>query len=173
MKVLQINTSTTSLTILSNILDWLSLNSFKSIPNLLPLSSFMFMPAKNSSIDSKLRNPVLDQRSSPEGKKSPLPSYLKGLGPKLSKYIVWNYINIYIICNCIQFKKIVKFLVGSGKESAVYMAMVSILSNKWYKHTQSKFMGVNKGRKIIYTSIPFFKYAFCISITTESISEVF
>lgn len=72
----------------------------------------MIMPAKNCGNESKLRNPVLDQRSSPEENKSPLSSYLKGLEPKPSKYIVRNYINIYIIYNFLQFEKIVKFFGG-------------------------------------------------------------
>lgn len=62
---------------------------------------------------------------------------------------------------------------GRGKGSALYMIKVSIQSKKWYKHTQTKFMEVNKGRNLIYTSMPLLKYAFSISIIIESRSKVY
>ena len=54
--------------------------------NLLSLSSSLFMLIKNSSFDSRLRNPVLDQKSSTGGK-SFLSSIFKGLGVLVAQQV--------------------------------------------------------------------------------------
>lgn len=84
-----------SLTILLNILDWLTLISLKSIPNRSQLSSFIFMPAKNSSTVSRLRNPVLGSKVLTRGKQ--ISSILLPQRLRTKAYQVRNYINMYII----------------------------------------------------------------------------
>lgn len=96
------------------------------------------MLIKNSSIDSRLRNPVLDQKSSPGGK-----AFSSQRLRTKAQEMIRNYINIYIVFfSSLDTNHEKKFLKGS----ALYMIKVSVQGKKLHKHTQSKFTEVDKRR---------------------------